>query len=198
MFNKVILSVLCLLFSSNVVSKAVVINGHEIEVGPIVVNGSGCPAGTVTATATDDNENVVLLFSNYRAITNDANPVALSDCNIALPLSVEPGLSVGIVDIDWRGTVVSAQGSFINFHREYFFSGSQGPNYDSNWNSAGFQNFFLNDDPVFAYYSECNGEPLIARADTVATVVGADSLFSLRSADVEARLILHVEVIPCE
>ncbi|MFS1526410.1 DUF4360 domain-containing protein [Microbulbifer sp. 2304DJ12-6] len=198
MISKVMVFVFCSLFSNMVISKTVIIDGHEVEIGPINVNGSGCPVGSLTATVTEDNENIVLLFSAYRALTNNVNTVAQADCNIALPLSVDPGFAVGILDIDWRGTVFSAQGSFINFHREFFFSGNQGPNYDTNWNSAGFQNFFLNDDPLFVHYSECDGEPLIARADTAATVIGADSLFSLRSADVEARLILHVRVVPCE
>ncbi|WP_299947262.1 DUF4360 domain-containing protein [uncultured Microbulbifer sp.] len=197
MYTRVFPVVLCLLFSCAAMGKTIIIDGHEIEIGPISANGAGCPDGTVTATASEDNARVAILFNSYSAITNAANPIAQSDCNIAIPLSIDPGFSVGILDIDWRGTVVSALGSFINFHREYFFSGSEGPSHDFNWNSAGFENFLLNDRPPFVHYSSCDGEPLIARADTVATVIGADSLFSLRAADVDSKLLLHLDIIPC-
>ncbi|MFA0813442.1 DUF4360 domain-containing protein [Microbulbifer epialgicus] len=198
MFKKLLTFTLCSILSGPILAKTILIDGQPIEIGDINVNGTGCPDGSVTATATNDNKNIAILFSNYSAITNSANPIATSDCNIALPLSVEPGFSVGILDIDWRGTVFSAPDALINFHREYFFSGSQGPSHDNNWNGTGFENFLVNDRPPFVYYSGCDGEALIARADTAATVIGADSLFSLRSADVGAELLLHVQVIPCE
>ncbi|WP_299588858.1 DUF4360 domain-containing protein [uncultured Microbulbifer sp.] len=198
MFKQLLTLTLCSIFSSSILAKSILIDGQQIEIGEIAVNGTGCPAGSVTATATDDNKNIAILFSRYSAVTNSTSPIASSDCNLALPLSVEPGFSVGILDIDWRGTVFSAPGSHINFHREYFFSGNQGPSHDHNWNSSGFENFILNDRPPFAYYSGCDGEALIARADTVATVIGAESLFSLRSADVGAQLLLNIQIIPCE
>ncbi|BBM04061.1 DUF4360 domain-containing protein [Microbulbifer sp. GL-2] len=198
MFNKLVTFAFCAIFSGPLLAKSIMIDGQQIEIGEIAVNGTGCPVGSVAATATDDNKNIAILFSSYSAITNSANPVANSDCNLAIPLSVEPGFSVGILDIDWRGTVYSAPGSLINFHREYFFSGNQGPSHDNNWNSSEFENFLLNDRPPFVYYSGCDGEALIARADTAATVIGADSLFSLRAADVGAELLLNVQIIPCD
>ncbi|WP_444889925.1 DUF4360 domain-containing protein [Microbulbifer sp. DLAB2-AA] len=198
MLNRILALTLCSIFSIPTLAKTLLIDGQQIEIGEVAVNGTGCPVGSVTATATDDNKNIAILFSKYSSVTNSSNPIASSDCNLAIPLSVEPGFSVGILDIDWRGTVFSADGSLINFHREYFFSGSQGPSHDNNWNSSGFENFVLNDRPPFAYYSGCDGEALIARADTVATVIGADSLFSLRSADVGAQLLLNIQIIPCD
>jgi Domain of unknown function (DUF4360) len=183
--------------SSFASSKTVIIDDTPIEIGDIVANGAGCPDGTVAASATDDNTQVAVLFSMYKAITNNIDTLAVSDCNIAIPLTVGPGFSVGIVDIDWRGTVISAPGAFVNFHREFFFSGNGGPFNDTEWASAGFENFLLNDRPTFVHYSDCDGSALIARADTSATVSGANSLFSLRSADISAELLLTLQVHPC-
>lgn len=198
MCKKLFLGMLILICSGFAVAKTLIINNDQIVIGPIAANGIGCPSGTVTATATADNKNVAILFSAYSAITNDSNPVATANCNIAIPLSVAPGLSVGILDIDWRGSVFAAPGAFINFHREFFFSGSDGPIRDTNWISSGFENFLLNDRPPFASYSDCEGGALIARADTSATVIGADSLFSLRAADVGAQLLLAINIRPCD
>ncbi|MCH9690572.1 MAG: DUF4360 domain-containing protein [Gammaproteobacteria bacterium] len=198
MFKKIFLGICIFIYSGFAIGKTLIINGEEITIGPISVNGIGCPNGTVTATATADNKNVAILFSAYSAITNAEAPVATTNCNIAIPLSVDPGLSVGILDIDWRGSVFAAPGAFINFHREFFFSGDVGPFKDTNWSSSGFENFLLNDRPPFASYSSCDGGALIARADTSALVIGADSLFSLRAADVGAQLLLSINVRPCE
>lgn len=198
MINKAVLSVALLLCSSFAMSKTVLINGTPIEIGEITANGSGCPQGTVTASANADNTQVAILFSQYKAVTNAANPNDTTDCNISIPLSVDPGFSVGVIDIDWRGSVFVKDGAFINFHREFFFSGSEGPSEDKYWYQPGFENFVLNDTPVFVHYSSCDGTPLIARADTAATVIGENSLFSLRSADVSAELLLNLNVKRCE
>lgn len=173
------------------------IGGVPVEITDIDVNGAGCPSDSVTVTATEENTQMVVLFSEYRAITDSANTVASSDCNIAIGLAVPAGFSVGVVGVDWRGTVVAGAGAFINFHREFFFSGTQGPSNDDYWFTPGFENFFLEDDPVFAVYSACDGLPLIARADTSATVVGANSLFTLRSADFESELLMTLNVQTC-
>ncbi|MCH9690573.1 MAG: DUF4360 domain-containing protein [Gammaproteobacteria bacterium] len=197
MLYKILILMVISLFSTFSLSKELIINGQIINIGPIVANGSGCPRGTVTAVASGDNKAVAVLFSNYNAFTNEDNPIAISDCNVAIPLSVGPGFTVGIVDIDWRGTVFSTGGTFINFHREFFFSGSVGPFRDTNWTSSGFENFVLNDRPSFVEFSDCNGGELIARADTAAAVAGPNGLFSLRAADVGSELLLTVKVEPC-
>lgn len=174
------------------------ISGIPIEITSVDANGSGCKPDSISVTTTPDNTQAAILFSDYRAQTTSDMTVANSDCNIAVGLSVEPGFSVGIIGIDWRGTTVTSPGAFINFHREFFFSGTKGPAKDDFWSDAGFDNFFLEDDPVFVTYSDCDGTPLIARADTSATVVGTNSFFSLRSADIEAALLLNLQIRRCQ
>ncbi len=177
--------------------KIIMVGDVPVEVTDVGVNGSGCPTGSIDVTATEDNTQVVILFSEYRAITDSVNTLAVADCNISLGLAVPAGFSVGIVDIDWRGTVVAGAGSFINFHREFFFSGDRGESVDEFWSVPGFENFFLEDDPAFITYSSCSGNPLIARADTSATVIGANSLFTLRSADFQSKLLFTLSVQKC-
>ena len=197
MYKKIAIAALTAVCSLGVSAKTLVINGTQIEIGDIIANGSGCPAGSVTATATEDNKQVAILFSKYKALTTSEVEVAISDCNLAIPISVPAGFSVGIVGIDWRGSVYTSVSAFANFHREYFFSGRQGPSLDDNFPGTGFQNFVIEDDPAFVHYSACDGSPLIARADTSATVIGQNSFFSLRSADVEAKLLFNLNIYQC-
>ncbi|MEJ2419721.1 MAG: DUF4360 domain-containing protein [Exilibacterium sp.] len=183
----------CMVFAG----QTIMINGVPIDITEVNTNGAGCPPDSVTVTTTPDNKQAAVLFNAYRAVTNSTTTVAATDCNIAVGLAVEAGFSVGVVGIDWRGTVVNSGDGFINFHREFFFSGDRGESSDENWLTPGFENFFLEDDPVFVTFSPCDGKPLIARADTSATVVGANSLFTLRSADFESKLLMTLKVVPC-
>jgi Domain of unknown function (DUF4360) len=197
MIKKIMFFVFCTMMTSFSMAKTLLINGEEIVIGPITTVGSGCPPGTVIPVANDDNTQIAILFSAYEAVTNAEFPALMTNCSVAIPLSVGPGFSVGILDIDWRGSILASAGSFINFHREFFFSGAAGPVRDTNWFGFDFENFNINDNPGFVHYSGCDGGSLIARADTVATVSGANSIFSLRAGDVTAELLLTVEVFPC-
>ncbi len=197
MIKKLILAATIAACSISASAKTIIIDGTEVEIGDIIANGSGCPPGSVNATASEDNKQVTILFSQYRAQTNSTDLVAISDCNIAIPLSVPVGYTVGIVEIDWRGTTYTTPDALVNFHREFFFSGSKEDPIETNWEGEGLKNFVLSDNPRFIHYSECDGEPLIARADTSATVIGPNSVFSLRSADVQSRLLFNININEC-
>ena len=197
MFNKMLFAVIVTCMATVASAKVIMLNGQPVNITSIDANGAGCSSDTVVVTSTPDNTQAAILFSTYKAMTDTNNTVAVSDCNIAVGLAVGAGFSVGIVDIDWRGSVFTSPGAFVNFHREYFFSGHQGPVTDTYWNGGGFENFFLEDTPIFVNYSSCDGKPLIARFDTSATVIGGNSFFSLRSADVKSELLLTLKVRPC-
>ncbi len=197
MFKQSILIALMLTWAGSALSETIMVGSVPIKITSVVSNGSGCAPGTVSVTSTSDNKQIAVLFSKYKAITNSISQVASADCNVAIGLAANRGLSVAIVGIDWRGTAYADMNSYVNFHREFFFSGSTGPSSDTEWSGDAFENFFLEDDPRYVIYSPCDGRPLIARMDTAATVTGPNSLFSLRSADVNARLFLTLKTKPC-
>lgn len=197
MIKKLAITALIAASSFTASAKTLIINGTPIVIGKIIVNGVGCPSGSVEATANSDNTQVTILFNQYNAVTNATNTVAISDCNIAIPISVSSGKSVGIVEIDWRGQVLTHEDTFATFHREFFFSGERGPTNDTTWQDSGVKYFNLSDDPDFTHYSSCDGKPMIARADTAVSVVGANSYFSVRSADVSSKLLFKVDIKDC-
>lgn len=197
MIKQAMLVAMMLGWTGSALGETIMVDGVPIEITEVNSNGSGCAPGTVTVTTTPGNKQVAVLFRDYRAITDSDSQVAAADCNVAIGLAVGRGFSVGIVGIDWRGSIVTNTNAYVNFHREFFFSGSPGPAADTDWDGGGFENFFLEDDPKFVIYSPCGGDELIARADTAATVIGPNSLFSLRSADVNARLLLTLKIKRC-
>lgn len=199
MARQAVIVSLFMLCSSLLSINALASGNPVIEIGTISSNGSGCPQGTVTHSKIS-NTTAAILFSVYRSITHPTSPVDVVGCNLAIPIKVQPGFTVGIADFDWRGTVFADDDSAINFHREYFFSGHKGVSADTYWDSSDgkiFENFFRRDTPGFIHYSGCDGAALIARVDSSALVMGPSGLFSLRSADINAKLLLNFRVKPC-
>jgi len=90
--------------------------------------GTGCPAGSVSATLSPDNTAVSILFDQYVAEAGAATGKSLDrkSCNIAIPVRVPQGYSVSIFQVDYRGFSAIPSGGRGQFRVEYFFAGSQG------------------------------------------------------------------------
>ena len=167
------------LYSGVVTSESIVVDGIPVEILSVEANGAGCPPGSVTLTVDSNNPHISAYFSAYKASTDSTTVTAATDCNVAVSLATEAGYSVGISSVQWRGFVSSSPGSSINFHREYFFSGSQGNSFDENWNGSGFEHFFIEENLSPAPQSPCDGRSWIA---TLSTSSSVPSLVTLRQA----------------
>jgi hypothetical protein len=91
--------------------------------------GSGCPAGTASASLTPDGSALTLLFDQYVAQAGGDTRLAMDrkNCNISIPVLVPEGFSVSILTVDYRGFVSIPFGGSARFSAEYFFAGSRGP-----------------------------------------------------------------------
>jgi Domain of unknown function (DUF4360) len=132
--------------------------------------GSGCPAGTVEVIVPDFSgeplTTMTVLFSDYTAQTSDALLRDRVSCNMALPIHVAPGLSVGIFKVDYRGYAYvppsksSSSKSSAQLYAEYFFAGAKGPAKSRVYggNKYGFDDLFYETDSVGAIaWSPCGG-----------------------------------------
>ncbi|KAG3066277.1 hypothetical protein PI124_g3618 [Phytophthora idaei] len=92
--------------------------------------GSGCPAGTVTVIPSTDGQVVSVFFSQFAARTSGAEVTRdRKSCNLAVPVDVQSGVSIGIFRVDYRGNafVPNQSGSYGQFDAEYFLAGQRGP-----------------------------------------------------------------------
>lgn len=131
--------------------------------------GSGCPDGSVQVIVPDfggeDLTTLTVLFSEYSAQTSDALLRERVSCNMALPIHVAPGLSVGIFKVDYRGyayvpSSTSSSKSTAQFYAEYFFAGQQGPKKTRTYGGSkyGYDDLFFETDQVGAIaWSPCGG-----------------------------------------
>merc|ERR1711862_254978 len=132
--------------------------------------GSGCPDGSVEIVTSTDGQKVSVLFSQYIAETSSDEKRSRFICNLAVPVDVKAGYSIGIYQVDYRGFVdvpdVTGKEK-AKFTAEYFFAGVQGPTQSKSFPAGFSDDFFLSDDVMVAsvVYSEC-GASTIFRINT--------------------------------
>lgn len=110
------------------------------QLGTPTFGGSGCvDPDSVTAVVSTDGQIVSMLFTEFAAATT---PTLIRDrkaCNLILPVSVLPGISIGVFQVDYRGYgyVPDAPNALAKFQANYFFAGSNsGPAYVKTWNTS--------------------------------------------------------------
>lgn len=107
--------------------------------------GSGCPAGTVRVAPSMDGQTVSILFDEYAAATTPSTNRDRKACNVAVPVSILPGISIGIFQVDFRGYafVPPVERAFVEFQANYFFAGATGPTYKKTWATRSDEDLFL-------------------------------------------------------
>jgi len=97
--------------------------------GPPTILGSGCPKGSVEIISSPDGQTITVLFSKYIAETDEVSDFVRKSCNVAIPVDVDEGKSIGLVQMDYRGYayVDSDPENYVRFSAEYFFAGEDGP-----------------------------------------------------------------------
>ena len=119
-----------LLFAAMVLS-APVFAVDGITLGEPGYGGTGCPAGSVSATLSPDATSLSLLFDKYQVAVGGVTNKSFDrkSCNIAIPVRVPQGFSVSILKIDYRGFNQLPQGASSQFNVEYFFAGGRPGNH---------------------------------------------------------------------
>jgi len=118
--------------------------GSVFELGEPVYFGSGCPDDSVEIVWATDGQTVSVLFSEYIAETASDKKRDRKSCNLAVPVDVKQGISIGIFKMDYRGNAYvprSGRRSKAKFSTEYFFAGMRGPRAVREFNT-GFDNDF--------------------------------------------------------
>jgi hypothetical protein len=151
----------------------------DIEIIDADIGGSGCPEGTASVVLSADKRAISILFDQYIAEDND-----YKSCNIAVALSVPAGLTVALVDIDYRGyaSVPDLYGRKARFRGEYFFAGDTGPVLVEHFPRGYDANYMISHDLFGAIWAPC-GADVITRANTSVRTWGSGTFFIVDTAD---------------
>jgi hypothetical protein len=167
------------------------------SIGRLGVGGTGCPAGTVSASLTGGGSTLSLKFSKYRAAAGGARSFDRKACGVAVPFTVPAGQSVAIVGVQYAGRNKLPVGATATLQTETFFAGGRGPVVSKTFTSTGSYRFTsVASAPV---WSAC-GASLNLRVNSslrVNSPHGASASSSVATQDVSAGLVYLLKFRAC-
>ena len=97
----------------------------SISIAQFKVNGSGCPAGSVVESLSEDGQSVTLYFSDYLAELGPMVPAPLKRraCQLTFNIEHSPGWRFGLVEFKYRGMLVLDEGVEGQHRSEYYLQG---------------------------------------------------------------------------
>lgn len=152
-----------------------------IEIIDADYGGTGCPEGTASVVIVGNT--LSILFDEYMAETSYGNQTARKTCNYAVALEIDPGYTVALLKIDYRGFADIPENGFGRLRAEYFWAGQQGPVYNRTFSAGSFGDWMETDFVGGAVWSPCGGE-VIARGNT-SILARKSSPYSSKEAEVQ-------------
>ena len=174
-----------------------------ISLGEPGYGGTGCPAGTVSATLSPDAKSLSLLFDQYQVAVGGETGKSFDrkSCNIAIPVRVPQGLSVSVMKIDYRGFNQLPQSATSQFNVEYFFAGTRGPSFQRKFRGPLTEDYLINNNLTVqaVVWSGCGADVNLRTNSSmrVQTVSNREAMASIDSQDVNAGIIYHLQWRQC-
>src|SRR4051794_19530380 len=88
------------------------VQAQDIRLGQPGYGGTGCPGGSVSATLSPDKKSLSLIFDQFVATAggNSGRAIDRKTCNIAVPVHIPQGISISVIDVDYRGYIFLPSG----------------------------------------------------------------------------------------
>jgi len=177
----------------------------EIQLGVPSFGGNGCPSGTASVSLSPDAKSLSVLYDQYLAEAGGSTRKSFDrkSCNVAIPVHVPQGLSVSVIQIDYRGFNSLPRGARSEFNVEYFFAGYRGPRYTKRFSGPYDDGEYLISNALEAtalVWSAC-GDDVILRSNSsllVRTNRQKDQVLStVDSMDLNAGIVYQLQWKKC-
>ncbi|WP_127716168.1 DUF4360 domain-containing protein [Halobacteriovorax sp. HLS] len=176
----------------------------DIQLGEPGYGGTGCPAGTASTVLSPDNKSLSIIFDEFLVEAGGETGKRLDrkSCNIAIPVHVPQGLSVSVIDVDYRGYMMLPRGANARFSAEYFFAGARGPRYNKTFRGEMDDDYMISNTlaVVGQVWSPC-GKDVNLRVNSSMTVRTNsrkhEALSTVDSADFNAGIVYKLQWKKC-
>jgi hypothetical protein len=197
---KKILAIAALLVGSSFAGLA---QADDIALGEPGYGGTGCPDGSASVTLSPDQKSLSIIFDEYFVEAGGATNKSFDrkSCNIAIPVHVPQGLSVSILNIDYRGYNNIPSGAKTTFSVEYFFAGAKGPTFNKNFNGPLDDDYLINNklQASALVWSACGADVNLRTNSSirVQTKQNKEALATVDSQDVSAAIVYQLQWKSC-
>jgi hypothetical protein len=174
-----------------------------ITLGEPSYGGTGCPAGTVGVTLAPDASSLSLLFDGYvvEAGGMTGRSFDRKSCNVAIPVNVPQGISVSIINVDYRGFNALPVGGRSTFSVEYFFAGGRGPVFNRTFNGSLTDDYLIQNQLVgqAIVWSACGADVNLRTNSSmrVQTTANREAMATVDSEDVAAAIVYSFQWKTC-
>jgi hypothetical protein len=179
-------------------------SADDIALGIPGFGGSGCPAGSVSATLSPDFKSLSLIFDQYEVSAGGTTGRSYErkSCNVAIPVHVPSGYSIAVLSIDYRGYNHLPNGATSQFNVEYFFAGGRGPAFRRSFWGALDNDYFINNQlqAESLVWTPCGADVNLRTNSSmrVSTVANREASATVDSEDVNAAIIYHLQLRRCQ
>jgi hypothetical protein len=192
------------LMALSTLATPVMANLNDIQLGEPGYGGTGCPAGTASTVLSPDKKALSIIFDEFlvEAGGETRKRLARKSCNIAIPVHVPQGLSVSVIDVDYRGYHMIPRGGQAKFSAEYFFAGMRGPKFRKTFRGAMDDEYLISNTlaVVGQVWSPC-GKDVNLRVNSSMTVRTNsrkhEALSTVDSADFNAGIVYKLQWKKC-
>lgn len=193
-----------LLFLAAALMLAQTASADGLRLGDPGYGGSGCPAGSASATLSPDQTSLSILFDQFavEAGGNTQKTVDRKSCNIAIPVHVPQGYSVSLFTVDYRGFNYLPYGARSSLNAEYFFAGQAGPRtarsfYGSLNSNYLFSNQLSTEQLVWSPCGASTNLRINASMMVQTNSSRQQALATVDSADISSGLVFHIQWRRC-
>jgi hypothetical protein len=177
---------------------------QSLQLGQPAYGGTGCPAGSASATVAPDGSAVSILFDQYivEAGNTTGRRIDRKSCNIAVPVTVPQGYSIAVFQADYRGFNAVPAGGYNRFDVEYFWAGSRGPRITRTFTGPQNSDFSVTDSLIASslVWSACGAQTNLRINSSMMAQSNNrmdQALGSVDSADISSGLIYHIQWRRC-
>lgn len=197
------------IFKSMVVASAIVMASMaaeaQISLGQPAYGGTGCPAGSASATLTSDGSVLSVLFDSFFAEAGNTTGrrIDRKNCSLRIPVNVANGYQVALLAFDYRGFSAVPYGGSAVLDASYSYIGQPYPvRFSKSFRQGASGNFSVTNELISQTFtwSPCGKQVMLEASVSARTTAPSNmqqTMLAVDSLDVTAGILYSVRFQRC-
>jgi hypothetical protein len=177
----------------------------QISLGQPAYAGTGCPAGSASATLTDDGSILSILFDSFtvEAGKTTGRRIDRKNCALRIPVNVGQGYQVALLAFDYKGFAAIPYGASGQLNNSYNYIGGNTLRFNKRFQQGAMGNYSSKDEMISTTltWSPCGRQIMLATNTDINVVANSSmqqTMLSVDSIDVTAGLLYKIQWRRCQ